>query len=70
MVGPIWFSTIVASLIPALQGPQAWAFLPLIGAVLAILMFFAWLSPTPEEMRAPRRAVEGGTDPALPHGPS
>lgn len=52
MVGPIWFSIIVAELIPALQGPQAWAFFPLIGVILAVLMFFAWLTPTPEETRA------------------
>jgi hypothetical protein len=71
MVGPIWFSVIVASLIPALQGPQAWAFFPLIGMILAVLMFFAWLTPTPEEKRGDLgRVDEGGTPPSLPYGES
>jgi hypothetical protein len=71
MVGPIWFSVIVASLIPALQGPQAWAFFPLIGVILAVLMFFAWLTPTPEEKRGDvGRVDENGTLPSLPYGKS
>ena len=71
MVGPIWFSVIVASMIPALQGPQAWAFFPLIGLILAVLMFFAWLTPTPEEKRGDAgRVDEGRTPPALPYSES
>lgn len=49
MAGALWFSTL--TLVPALQGPQAWAVFPFFGVVLAFLMFFAWLTPTPEEMR-------------------
>lgn len=71
MVGPIWFSIIVAELIPALQGPQAWAFFPLIGVVLAVLMFFAWLTPTPEEHRkGAGLAADSRTASALPEGDS
>jgi hypothetical protein len=65
MTGAIWFSLL--TLLPALQGPQAWLVFPLIGTVLAVLMFFAWLTPTPEEMRKETGpAVKGGRDPALP----
>ena len=44
--------------------------LALIGGVMAVSMFFAWLSPTPEVMRGPQYGSDPSEGPWLPGGAS
>ena len=42
--------------------------LGVVGVVMAVLMFFAWLTPTPEEMLGDGFEVEDSDQPRLPDG--
>ena len=49
----------------------AWSMFPLLGLVLAVVMFVAWLTPTPEEMRRDSRGSRRRsriTDPLIVRG--
>ena len=39
------------------------AVLVLVGVIMALAMFFAWLSPTPDEMLGPEYGVDASEDP-------
>ena len=63
----VFISVAVGSGLSQAQVPVV---LALIGGVMAVSMFFAWLSPTPEAMREPQYGSDPSEVPRLPGGAS
>jgi hypothetical protein len=64
MGGPLWFAWIALG--PSIPGLLGYGVFVLFGLVLALLMFFAWFTPTPEHMRDDRRLESGSLEPLAP----
>ena len=64
MGGPLWFAWIALG--PSIPGLIGYGVFVLMGLVLALLMFFAWLTPTPEHMRGVDRLESGSLESLVP----